>query len=162
MSIVSRIAATATLLAVSGLFVADRADGQSRRALQVFSTEPLTIESASGERQFTVEVARSPGQHAQGLMFRRRLAADAGMLFVYRRVEPVAMWMQNTFIPLDMLFIGADRRIAHIVERTVPLSTETIESIKPASSVLELNAGTVSRLGIKPGDVVVSPALGRK
>ena len=161
MSIVSRVAAAAIVLVVAGLYVADRADGQSRRALQRFTTAPLTIETATGKRQFDVEVARSPGQHAQGLMFRRRLAADAGMLFVYRRVEPVAMWMQNTFIPLDMLFIGADRRIAHIVERTVPLSTETIESVKPASSVLELNAGTVSRLGIKPGDVVASPAFGK-
>ena len=158
MSIVSRIAAAAIVLVVAGLYVANRADGQSRRALP---TAPLTIETAAGKRQFDVEVARSPGQHAQGLMFRRRLAADAGMLFVYRRVEPVAMWMQNTFIPLDMLFIGADRRIGHIVERTVPLSTETIESVKPASSVLELNAGTVSRLGIKPGDVVASPAFGK-
>ncbi len=161
MSIVTRIAAVAIVFGVAGICVADRADGQSRRAFQQFTTAPLTIETAKGSRKFTVEVARSSGQHAQGLMFRRRMVADAGMLFVYRRVEPVAMWMQNTFIPLDMLFIGADRRIAHIVERTIPLSTETIESTKPASSVLELNAGTVSRLGIKPGDVVSSPAFGR-
>jgi uncharacterized membrane protein (UPF0127 family) len=150
----------AAILAV--IFFADSSESQSRRPLVQFATAPLAIETAAGTKFFMVEVARTPGQHSQGLMFRRRLAADAGMLFVYRRVEPIAMWMQNTFIPLDMLFIGADRRIAHIVERTVPLSTETIESIKPASSVLELNAGTVSRLGIKPGDVVVSPALGRK
>ena len=143
------------------LWVPGPADGQSRRALQRFATAPLTIETASGPKEFTVEVAQSSAQQSQGLMFRRRLAADAGMLFVYRRVAPVAMWMQNTFIPLDMLFIGADRRIAHIAERTVPMSTATIESGKPVSSVLELNAGTVSRLGIKQGDVVTSPAFGR-
>ncbi len=160
MSIIVRMAMGAVALVAFGLYVADPADGQSRRALQRFTVAPLTIETAAGKREFTVEVARSPGQHAQGLMFRRRLGAHAGMLFVYRRAEPVAMWMQNTFIPLDMLFIGADRRIAHIVERTVPLSTETIESLKPVSSVLELNAGTVSRLGIKPGDAVASPAFG--
>ena len=83
------------------------------------------------------------------------------MLFVYRRAEPVAMWMRNTLIPLDMLFIGPDGRIARIAERTVPMSTETIGSNVPVSSVLELNAGTVSRLGIKTGDVVTSPAYGR-
>ena len=108
MSIATRIAATAILFAVSSLYLADRAGGQSRRALQTFATAPLTIQTATAKRKFTVEIARTPGQHAQGLMFRRRLAADAGMLFVYRRAEPVAMWMQNTFIPLDMLFIGAD------------------------------------------------------
>ena len=160
MSIVARIAAGATVLIVASVYVADRADGQSRQAVRRFATAPLTIETTAGTREFTVEVARTPGQHAQGLMFRRRLGAHAGMLFVYRRVEPVAMWMQNTFIPLDMLFIGADRRIAHIVERTVPLSTETIHSGKPVSLVLELNAGTVSRLGIKTGDTVASPAFG--
>ena len=160
MSNTVRIGLSAAALVAAGLYAADPADGQSRRSLQRFTTAPLTIESAAGKREFTVEVARSPGQHAQGLMFRRRLGARAGMLFVYRRAGPVAMWMQNTFIPLDMLFIGADRRIAHIVERTVPLSRETIESREPVSSVLELNAGTVSRLGIKTGDAVTSPAFG--
>ncbi len=157
----ARITVAAMAIVLGLLWVPDPADGQSRRALQRFATAPLTIETASGPKEFTVEVAKSSAQQSQGLMFRRRLAADAGMLFVYRRVAPVAMWMQNTFIPLDMLFIGADRRIAHIAERTVPMSTATIESGKPVSSVLELNAGTVSRLGIKRGDVVTSPAFGR-
>ena len=161
MSIASRMAAAAIVFVVAVATFADKAHDQSRRALQRFTTSPLIIETAGGKRQFTVEGAMTPGQHAQGLMFRRRLAAGAGMLFVYRRVELVAMWMQNTLIPLDMLFIGADLRIAQIVERTIPLSTEAIVSIKPASSVLELNAGTVSRLGIKSGDVVTSPAFGK-
>ena len=161
MSIASRMAAAAIVFVVAVATFADKAHDQSRRTLQRFTTSPLIIETAGGKRQFTVEVAMTPGQHAQGLMFRRRLAAGAGMLFVYRRVELVAMWMQNTLIPLDMLFIGADLRIAHIVERTIPLSTEAIVSIKPASSVLELNAGTVLRLGIKSGDVVTSPAFGK-
>ena len=155
-----RIAAAAAGIVLGALSVVDSADGQPRSAPRQFATAPLTIETASGPREFVVEVARTQGQHAQGLMFRRRLAADAGMLFVYRRVANVAMWMQNTFIPLDMLFIGADRRIAHIVERTVPMSTKIIESGSPVSSVLELNAGVVSRLGIRPGDVVSSPAFG--
>lgn len=156
-----RIAAAAAGVVLGALSVADTADGQSRPGPRQFATARLTIETASGPREFTVEVARTQGQHAQGLMFRRRLAADAGMLFIYRRVANLAMWMQNTFIPLDMLFIGADRRIARIVERTVPMSTKTIGSGSPVSSVLELNAGVVSRLGIRLGDVVSSPAFAR-
>ena len=157
----SRSAATVILLVVASLLFADRAHGQSRQPLQHFSTSLLAIETTGGMRQFKVEVAKTPGQHAQGLMFRRRLAADAGMLFVYPRAEIIVMWMQNTYIPLDMLFIDASLRIAHIVQRTIPLSTETINSLVPALSVLELNAGTVSKLGIKPGDVVVSSAFGK-
>lgn len=153
--------AVAIVLAMAVTLATHRTVAQSRPMLQRFSTAPLTIETGAGKREFTVEVARSGAQQAQGLMFRRRLAADAGMLFVYRRAEPIAMWMQNTFLPLDMLFIGADRRIAHIVERTVPMSTATISSKGPVSSVLELNAGTVSRLGIETGDLVSSPAYGR-
>jgi uncharacterized membrane protein (UPF0127 family) len=150
----------AAVLVFTGPLASEDAAAQMRRGLISFPVETLAIETASGQQKFTVEVARTPRQHSQGLMFRRRLAPDAGMIFVYRRLEPVAMWMKNTFIPLDMLFIGADRRIVHIVERTVPHSTETIESGKPVLFVLELNAGTVSRLGIKTGDVVASPALG--
>ncbi len=92
-------------------------------------------------------------------MFRRRLAGNAGMLFVYQRVGMVSMWMRNTYIPLDMLFVGADGKIAHIAQRTTPHSLETISSTEPVKSVLELNAGTVARLKIKIGDQVSSPAL---
>lgn len=161
MRTIFRIGMIALVVALGGATLAGVAESQSRRAFERFANAPLTIETAAGERKFTVEVARTRGQHSQGLMFRRRLAADAGMLFVYRQVKPVAMWMRNTLIPLDMLFIGADRRIVHIAERTVPMSTETIESREPVSSVLELNAGTVSRFGIRPGDVVTSPAFGK-
>ena len=108
-----------------------------------------------------MEVARTGRQQAQGLMFRRRLAADAGMLFVYRRVAPVSMWMRNTYIPLDMLFIAADGTITHIAQRTTPHSLETISSTGQVKSVLELNAGTTARLKIRIGDKVRSPALGR-
>jgi len=88
-------------------------------------------------------------------MYRRKMAADAGMLFVYPSDAPVSMWMKNTFIPLDMFFIGSDGRITHIAERTVPQSTELIGSYGPVRGVLELNGGTASRLGIKPGDRVI-------
>ncbi len=117
--------------------------------------EPLSIRTSEGSHDFRVELAITNDQQATGLMYRRTLAQDAGMLFVYSSVAPVSMWMKNTFIPLDMLFIAADGRITHIAERTVPQSTELIGSNGPVRAVLELNGGTASRFGIKPGDRVI-------
>jgi uncharacterized protein len=115
--------------------------------------ESLGIVTQGGQRQsFQVEVARNDADRAQGLMYRRSMAADQGMLFDFGRVEPVSMWMQNTYIPLDMLFIRKDGTIARIAANTEPLSTRTIASGEPVLAVLELNAGTAARLGIKPGD----------
>jgi uncharacterized membrane protein (UPF0127 family) len=93
-------------------------------------------------------------------MYRRSLAPDAGMLFVYPSARQVAFWMKNTLIPLDMLFIGDDGRIRRIVERTVPLSETPIASLDEVRAVLELNGGTAERLGIKAGNKVHDPALG--
>ncbi|MBZ6075050.1 DUF192 domain-containing protein [Microvirga puerhi] len=124
--------------------------------------EALTIQAQGGQRQaFQVEVARNDADRAQGLMFRRSMPADHGMLFDFGRVEPVAMWMQNTYLPLDMLFIRPDGTIARIAANTEPLSTRTIPSGEPVLAVLELNAGTASRLGIKPGDRVEHPLFKR-
>lgn len=116
--------------------------------------EPLSIKSKSGTHTFEVELAVTDEQQRKGLMFRRQMPANAGMLFLYDNGSRVTMWMSNTYIPLDMLFIAADGRITHIVERTVPLSTELIGSNGPVRAVLELNGGTASRLGIEVGDVV--------
>lgn len=126
---------------------------------QRLETVALTIESAAGRHTFRVELARTPQEQARGLMFRRRLAPDAGMLFVNRRPEVALMWMKNTLIPLDMLFIDAEGRIVRIAERTVPESEATVSSGVPVVAILELNGGTASRLGIAAGDRVVSPAL---
>lgn len=124
--------------------------------------ESLSIAIQGGQRQtFRVEVARNDADRAQGLMFRRSMPADQGMLFDFGRVEPVSMWMQNTYLPLDMLFIRADGTIARIAANTEPLSTRTIPSGEPVLSVLELNAGTAARLGIKPGDRVEHPIFKR-
>ena len=116
--------------------------------------DELVIETATESHRFTVEVARTGEQRALGLMFRDQMPTDAGMLFIYSREKPVGMWMKNTLIPLDMLFIGSDGRIFQIVERTVPHSTKLIEAERPARAVLELNGGTAHRLGIEPGDRV--------
>ena len=125
-----------------------------------FGREMVTIRSGGKAHKFLVELALSRRQHAQGLMFRRRMAPDAGMLFVYSREEPTAMWMKNTFIPLDMLFITRDGTVRRIEERTVPMSEAVISSGGPVVAVLELNAGTASRLGLRPGGKVVSTSLG--
>ena len=125
-----------------------------------FSSAPLAIRSRAGVHRFTVELALTGPQQSQGLMFRRRMAADAGMLFVHRAPQMISMWMRNTYIPLDMIFIAADGTIAHIVERTVPLSSARISSGREAIAVLELNAGTVARLGLSRGDRVETAVLG--
>ncbi len=124
--------------------------------------ETLSISTQGGQKQtFKVEVARNDADRAQGLMFRRSMPADQGMLFDFVRVEPVSMWMQNTYLPLDMLFIRADGTIARIAANTEPLSTRTIPSGEPVLAVLELNAGTAAKLGIKPGDRVEHPVFKR-
>lgn len=123
--------------------------------------EPLTVVTQSGRHAFQVEVARNDEDRAQGLMYRRSLAPDRGMLFDFQRVEPVSMWMQNTYLSLDMIFIRKDGTIARIAENTEPLSTRVISSGEPVLSVLEVIAGTARRLGIKPGDRIEHPLFGR-
>jgi uncharacterized membrane protein (UPF0127 family) len=131
-------------------------------AVHAQALEPLTIVQQGGQRQgFQVEVARTEADRAQGLMFRRSMQADRGMLFDFGRVEPVAMWMQNTYLPLDMLFVRPDGTIARIAANTEPLSTRTIPSGEPVLAVLELNAGTSARLGIKAGDRIDHPLFKR-
>jgi uncharacterized protein len=128
--------------------------------LQQFPTARLTILSATGPHKFTVELATTPAQLAQGLMFRTRLAPDAGMLFDFGAPIVAAMWMKNTLIPLDMLFVDARGRIAAIHQRAVPQSTAVIGAANPVRAVIELNGGTAARLGIRPGDRVSFPIFG--
>ena len=125
-----------------------------REQLTKFGAGTLSIESANGKHDFNIEVARTPDQHRQGLMFRQKLAPDAGMLFIYESEQPVSMWMSNTLIPLDMLFIAADGKVVRVAERAVPRSEEIISSGRPVLLVLEVNGGIASKLGIKPGDRV--------
>ena len=128
--------------------------------LQTFPKAELTIVSASGPHKFAVEVATTPGQMEQGLMFRRSLAPNAGMIFDYRAPSMAAMWMKNTLIPLDMLFVDDQGRIINIHERAVPGSLDPIAAAAPARAVIELNGGTAARLGIKPSDRVIFPIFG--
>lgn len=150
-----RLGLVLLLIFAAGISVAGPAVAQV-----TFGTGSLSIETAAGEtHDFQVEIADTPDQRAQGLMFRRQMAADAGMLFLFGGSEVRAMWMKNTIIPLDMLFIDDKGKIVRIAERTVPYSTRAITSGGPVAAVLELNAGTTSRLAIKPGDRVRHPAF---
>ncbi|MBM3567610.1 MAG: DUF192 domain-containing protein [Alphaproteobacteria bacterium] len=116
--------------------------------------EPLVIETGSAKHAFQVEFAATPEQKSRGLMFRERMAPDHGMLFDFRPGQHVAMWMRNTLIPLDMLFILSDGRIRNIHKRAVPHSEATIASDGAVAAVLEINGGAADRLGIAPGDLV--------
>jgi uncharacterized membrane protein (UPF0127 family) len=124
--------------------------------------EPLEIASRGGVLSFDVEVAVSDAQRARGLMYRRALPAGSGMLFDFGVERDVMMWMQNTYVPLDMLFIRADGGILSIAERTTPLSTATISSGGPVRFVLELPAGSARQLGIAAGDRVGHRLIGQR
>ena len=127
---------------------------------QRFPTAELTIVTASGPQKFTVELATTPAQMEQGLMFRQSLAPDSGMLFDFKTPSMASMWMKNTLIPLDMLFIDAQGRVVNIAERTVPGSLDPVGAAAPVRAVLELNGGTAARLGIRPGDRALFPIFG--
>ena len=123
---------------------------------QSAALEPLEIVSASGRHAFSVEVMRTDAERAKGLMFRRFLPADRGMLFDFKTEQSVMMWMKNTYIPLDMVFISRNGTVTHVAENAEPLSERIISSNGPAYAVLEINGGAAARLGIKPGDHVVN------
>lgn len=117
--------------------------------------EPLSISTETASTLFTAEVADTPDLRARGLMFRHVLPPDRAMLFDFIDPRPAAMWMKNTYIPLDMLFVREDGTIAAIAEKTEPMSLQTISVQEPVRGVVELAAGTVARLGIQRGDHVI-------
>jgi uncharacterized protein len=117
-------------------------------------TERLVVETALGDRPFDVEVVREESARNRGLMFRHSMPAGAGMLFDYDPPQEIAFWMKNTYIPLDIIFIGADGRIIAIAAKTTPLSLERIPSGGAARAVLEINGGLSAKRGIEVGDRV--------
>lgn len=150
------------LFAAAGLIAGPPAAslGAGASAPVWFETSDLVVVSARGRSNFSVELALNEAQRVQGLQGRRRLAAGTGMLFDFQGTGPVMMWMKDTFVPLDMLFIDSRGRIVNIAEHTVPLSLTAIRSAGPVRAVLELNAGTAARLGIRPGDRVLHSVFG--
>jgi uncharacterized membrane protein (UPF0127 family) len=103
---------------------------------------------------FRCELARTPAEHERGLMFRKELAPDAGMIFVFDRPFVQTFWMKNTLIPLDMVFIGADRRIVGIVENAEPETLTGRGVREPSQFVLEIGGGVAAKLGIRTGQRV--------
>jgi uncharacterized membrane protein (UPF0127 family) len=132
------------------------------QAQQTFPKSELSIQSGDKTHAFTVEIARTTDQRAQGLMWRRKVPRGTGMLFLHPSDRVLKMWMKNTLVPLDMLFIDRTGTIVRIKERTVPHSTAVISSGRKARAVLELAGGTASRLGIKPGDRVRHEAFAER
>jgi uncharacterized membrane protein (UPF0127 family) len=153
------------ILALPFLLLPLSASGQEgsepTEAQPALPTEKLYIETRDGVRhEFTVEIATTPRQQQVGEMFRKEVPSNGGMLFVWPVSHPSPMWMKNTLVPLDMVFINPDGGIRTIAENTVPESLAPIDSGGPVKAVLELAGGTTARLGIRVGDKVIAPQFG--
>ncbi len=144
-----RAAVSAALLLFVGLaaLLGAASPGQAEMRKDI-----LKLVTASGEHRFTIEVAITGEEKARGLMFRRSLADDAGMLFPYEPPQEATMWMRNTYISLDMVFIRADGVVHRIELGTEPFAEAVIGSNGDVLAVLELKAGIADRIGLKAGD----------
>ena len=119
--------------------------------------DSLEIVTATGRHVFQVEIANNDATREHGLMDRRYMAPDHGMLFAFDREEPVSFWMKNTYIPLDMIFIAPSGVVTHIAANAEPLSERVVPSGGPSIAVLELNGGMAASIGLKVGDKVRHP-----
>ncbi|KJC37947.1 DUF192 domain-containing protein [Bradyrhizobium sp. LTSP857] len=145
----------AAILVIAGFAVANA-------PVRAASFQPLEIVTKNGVQVFSVEMATTEEEKQTGLMYRKELADGKGMLFDFNPEQEVSMWMKNTYISLDMIFIRADGRILRIAENTETLSTKIIASHGLARAVLEVPAGTAQKYGIRPGDRVGHPLFGSK
>ncbi|MCC5995339.1 MAG: DUF192 domain-containing protein [Oceanicaulis sp.] len=147
--------AMSALILLAGACAHARADPTAPDAVVAFGgPDRVVIETAGGPVEFTVEVADTEETRQRGLMHREELDPDAGMLFDFEREQIVSIWMENTLIPLDILYIRRDGRIVKIISNARPLSRRQLLSDFPVLSVLEINGGRAAELGIEPGDVV--------
>jgi uncharacterized protein len=148
------------MLGVTGISLGTNlARERKKEAVVQDSLERVEIISGSATHVFQAEVMKTPEQRAKGLMFRQFMPEDRGMLFDFDREEPVTMWMRNTYIPLDMVFIRANGTIHRIHERAQPLDETTIAAGAPVRFVLEINGGVAAKLGLKAGDRVRHPLI---
>lgn len=138
------------------------APSSDQQAGPAVTEEPLDLVTENGVKRITVEVARSPAAQAKGLMFRTSLPDDRGMLFPHDAPREVSMWMRDTYIPLDMIFIRQDGTVHRIEANTEPFSETVISSNGKVSAVLEVAGGAAKRLGLKPGDLVRHPHFAGK
>ena len=134
---------------IVGLFAAAPSQAVDRNTLE--------IASKTGVHVFAVEIAQNDAERSKGLMYRKELPEGQGMLFDFHTDQEVAFWMENTYIPLDMIFIRGNGTILRIAENTTPLSTKQVPSGGPVRAVLEVIGGTARKLGIAPGDRVAHP-----
>lgn len=130
-------------------------------ASSMLPVETIVIDTHKGPVSFRVEVAGDVESQERGLMNRKQMPADAGMLFDFRRARFVTFWMKDTYIPLDMLFVRADGTISSVEPNAVPLSTDPISSAEPIVVVIELNGGRAHDLDIEPGDKVHAAEIGQ-
>jgi len=130
-------------------------DNQSAPASITFKQDDLTIRTAKAAHHFAIEIAEKPDQQELGLMHRTNLPRDHGMLFIMSGDIPVQMWMKDTLIPLDMVFIDQQGKIVYIAANTVPESTAIVTAGRPVRAVLELAGGTAAMDGIQVGDRVI-------
>ncbi|RBP12814.1 hypothetical protein DFR50_1133 [Roseiarcus fermentans] len=119
--------------------------------------EPLQVVTATGAHDFMVEIAADEASRERGLMNRRYLPADHGMLFEFQETAPVAFWMKNTYIPLDMIFVSPAGVVTNVATRAEPLSERVIPSGPPCAAVLEVNGGVAAAIGVKVGDRIRHP-----
>ena len=150
------VSVSAWALARRALLLALIALGGAGPACKTVRTHTPTVTVDTGERKvpFKVELAITPQEHERGLMYREHLAPDAGMLFISESPRRQVFWMKNTLIPLDMIFIGADWRIAGIVENAEPKTLSAREVAAPSQYVLEIGGGLSARYGIRAGQAV--------
>ncbi len=141
--------------------VAVLAEAAGAEAEAPAKVEQLDIVTSSGAHPLFVEVMRTEAERERGLMFRRSLPQDHGMLFDFDAERPVQMWMKNTFIPLDMIFISRSGKVVGLAENTEPLSERIISSGAPAAGVIEVNAGAAARIGLKIGDRIRHPLFSK-
>lgn len=116
--------------------------------------EALSVDTASGQHRFKVEVMRTEQDREKGLMFRKSMARDHGMLFEYQKEQPVTFWMHNTYLPLDLIFIAKDGQVLNIAHDAKPMDDSLIPSAGAALGVLEVDAGTAKAIDLAPGDRV--------
>lgn len=121
---------------------------------QKLETSKLVVETGDAQYAFTIELADSRAEHSIGMMFRTEMADDSGMLFEYLRPQRVGYWMKNTYIALDIIFVGKDARIINIAHMTEPHSLDSVRSAGPVLAVLEIKGGMAEHLGIKAGDLI--------
>lgn len=146
-----RAAGLGLALALAGCAQSETKTGAEAGGMDV---EALTVETANGPVELTVEIADDDAERARGLMFRRELADNHGMLFHFQEPEMASFWMRNTILSLDIIFIGVDGRILNIADHTTPYSEASIPAAGLTRGVLEIRAGRAQELGIRPGDRV--------